>query len=372
MVLTRSKTLDGWDINTLELPGYQEHIITVDIGDDVTNMQGMAHKISEMGMEVLQQFVLAGCKHYGAGLKAMGSVDWPLTWVHGDACKGGEMHSSQILAVSGIPTEPVMLEGKVVGRIYEDINARYCRLAGIIPGDLSGSMADQTRSVFDRIQQALQSVGMEFTDVVRTWLYLDDLLKWYDEFNVVRTAFFNQYGVFDRMVPASTGIGAANPFGAALLADACAVVPKNGLCTIEAVPSPLQCPALSYKSSFSRAVEILFPTHRQLMISGTASILPDGRTAHIDNPVKQVELTMKVVETILESRGMGWNEVTRGIAYFKDMRYLPIYNQYCSENNIASFPLAVSHADICRDDLLFEIEVDAVRIGHDQKRQVIK
>ena len=356
----RRKELDGWDICTFEHPEYQEHIITVDIGDDVANMQEMASRIKQMGVDVLQQFVLAGCEHYSDSLKVMGPVDWPLTWVHGDACKGGELHSSQVMAVSGIETIPVMLDGKVVGRIYEDTNARYCRLAGLIPDDLKAGRADQTRRVFERIQEALQSVEMEFTDVVRTWLYLDDLLTWYDEFNVVRTAFFNRYGVFDRMVPASTGIGAANPFVAALMTDVYAVVPKNGLCTIEAVPSPLQCPAISYKSSFSRAVEIKYPSHRHLLVSGTASIHPDGSTAHIANPVKQVELTMRVVQAILESRDMGWKDVTRGIAYFKDMKYLPIYQQYCSQNNIVSFPLAVSHADICRDDLLFEIEVDAV------------
>jgi enamine deaminase RidA (YjgF/YER057c/UK114 family) len=359
MVLKRFLTKEGWDIYTQLLPGYQEHIITVDIGDDVMNTQGMAQKIRELGFEVLQQFVLAGCEHYDATLKAMGTVNWPLTWVHGDACKGGELHSSQILAVSGIETRPVILDGKVVGRLYEDGHARYCRLSGIIPGDLTLSRVEQARHVFEQIQEALVTAGMTFTDVVRTWLYLDDLLAWYDDFNVVRTRFFNDHGVFDRMVPASTGIGAANPFGAAMMADAYAVVPKNGLCTIQTVASPLQCPAISYKSSFSRAVEMKYPTHRQLLVSGTASINPDGSSAYKDDPARQIDLTMRVVQAILESRGMEWADVTRGIAYFKDMAYLPIYRQYCSENNITVFPLAVSHADICRDDLLFEIEVDA-------------
>jgi enamine deaminase RidA (YjgF/YER057c/UK114 family) len=169
--------------------------------------------------------------------------------------------------------------------------------------------------------------------------------------------------VFGHLVPASTGIGAGNPFDAALVADALVVKPKNNSCKVQAVASPLQCPAVSYKSSFSRAVEISYPDLRQLLISGTASIGADGRTVHTGDTASQVEQTMKVVEAILVSRDMGWEDITRAIAYFKDMSSFPIYEKYCSENGLPSFPLAVSHADICRVELLFEIEVDAVKFN---------
>jgi hypothetical protein len=44
------------------------------------------------------------------------------------------------------------------------------------------------------------------------------------------------------------------------------------------------------------------------------------------------------------------------------MAYLPLYRRVASELGIPRFPLAVSHADVCRNDLVFEIEVDAVQI----------
>jgi enamine deaminase RidA (YjgF/YER057c/UK114 family) len=99
-----------------------------------------------------------------------------------------------------------------------------------------------------------------------------------------------------------------------------------------------------------------------LLISGTASIAPDGKTSYPDEPEKQIRLTMEIVKAILESRGMNWNDLFRGIAYFKDMTCLPVYRQVAAELNIPRFPLAISHADICRHDLFFEIEVDAVQI----------
>jgi enamine deaminase RidA (YjgF/YER057c/UK114 family) len=164
------------------------------------------------------------------------------------------------------------------------------------------------------------------------------------------------------MVPASTGIGAGNQFGAAIMMDVLAVKPKNDQLIIQDVISPLQNPALDYKSSFSRAVEMKYPTHKNLLISGTASIDPHGATIHLDDPEKQIRLTMEVVLAILKSRDMGWEDLFRGIAYFKDMDYLPIYRKVATELGIKNFPLAISHADVCRHDLLFEIEVDAVKI----------
>ena len=39
----------------------------------------------------------------------------------------------------------------------------------------------------------------------------------------------------------------------------------------------------------------------------------------------------------------------------------PVYHRYCRANGIPPLPVALAHADVCRDDLLFEIELDAVR-----------
>ena len=71
---------------------------------------------------------------------------------------------------------------------------------------------------------------------------------------------------------------------------------------------------------------------------------------------------MRVVAGILASRGMGWDDVSRGIAYFKKRADIALFKKYCNVQGIEHFPLSVSHADVCRDDLLFEIEVDAVQL----------
>ncbi|MGB5895612.1 MAG: Rid family hydrolase, partial [Ignavibacteriaceae bacterium] len=208
----------------------------------------------------------------------------------------------------------------------------------------------------------LHKVGMDIGNVARTWFYLVDLLNWYDDFNSVRNDYFTVKGVYERMIPASTGIGAGNLRGGSLMFGGYALKEKQNSIKTEAVESPFQCPASDYKSSFSRAVEINHPDYRHLIVSGTASITPEGETANIGSIYKQVELSMKVVKAILQSRHMSWENVSRGIIYFKNINDINSFENFCSDNNIPELPLSMIKADICRNDLLFEIEVDAITI----------
>ena len=103
------------------------------------------------------------------------------------------------------------------------------------------------------------------------------------------------------------------------------------------------------------------PDHRRLYVSGTASIDKEGRTVFLDDTRAQVRLTMEVVQAILQSRDMDWADVTRSLAYFKRAEDAPLLGTYCRDNDLAPFPVIVAENDVCRDDLLFEIEVDAVQ-----------
>jgi enamine deaminase RidA (YjgF/YER057c/UK114 family) len=354
------KTANETEIATLRLPTHSEHYITVLPGGDPDFvLRSVAQKQNAV---ILSQLVFAGNQLYSEFISKAENTEWPVVRLQGDACTGGGLYSMQAVALSGIIPLPVRSGGCHFGFIYEDDCARYCRLCGLLPADLAASPGRQARSAFETAAAILAQKGFSFTDAVRTWIFLDHLLDWYDDFNAVRTAFFNETGIFDHIVPASTGIGAGNRFGAAITMDVFAVQPKSVELTVQTIASPLQSPALDYRSSFSRAVELGSPTHRDLLISGTASIAPDGKTFYPDEPEKQIRLTMDAVKAILESRGMNWNDLIRGIAYFKDMAYLPIYRGVASELNIPRFPLALAHADICRHDLFFEIEVDAVQV----------
>lgn len=264
-------------------------------------------------------------------------------------------------SVAGCDSSVVRIDGKRVGRVFEDRFARYCLLTNLCPEDLTATRTAQAQSLFDRMTAALASIGLSFADVVRTWLYVDRILDWYDELNVVRNAFFQKLGVVEQRLPASTGVGAANASGAALVASVLAVQPKRPDCRVKPIPSPLQCPAPDYKSAFSRAIELTAADDRLVMISGTASIEPGGKTMHVGDMPGQIEQTMRVIRAILTSRGMDWQHVVRGVAYFKDISQTPLLDAWLDQHGLSNLPLTRAHCDICRDDLLFEVELDAAR-----------
>jgi len=292
--------------------------------------------------------------------RAPGEPLWPVTWIEEGCDLGPAAAGTQVWALAGVRHESIEHNGRIVGTLYEDDDAVYCRLGGLLPRDRSTSPGDQTRDVLETMEECLRGNDFEFSHVVRTWFFNDKILSWYDEFNEVRSAFFRERDLFSKIVPASTGVGGANSAGAALTSGLLAVKAKQGRdLRIEAVPSPEQCPALEYGSSFSRAVEVTSGGRRRLYVSGTASIAPDGRTACVGDVDGQVARTMEVVKAILDSRGMAWDDTFRGTAYFRNFGDAPRFVRYCRENRIKDLPLLVVRNVICRDDLLFEIEIDA-------------
>lgn len=289
-------------------------------------------------------------------------LNWPVTFINQESYNGNYIWGSIILAISTENLKPVFEEETVIGNYFEDEFAEYFFFGGLMPGTPGQSNILQSKQSFKMLDGTLSMVGMDIGNVARTWFFLNDLLNWYDDFNSVRNEYYTAKGIFEKMIPASTGVGAGNLGSSSLLLGGYALKEKQNSINIEAVESPFQCPASDYKSSFSRAVEINHPDYRHLIVSGTASITTEGETANIGSIKKQIELTMKVVKGILQSREMTWENVTRGIVYFKNKTDIKSFENYCAENNLPLLPLSMIQADICRDELLFEIEVDAITI----------
>ena len=265
----------------------------------------------------------------------------------------------QIHAISRANSKTLYFEDAVVGRMFEDAYTTYYMLT-LNPDTLQENEYAQTKNLFEKAHRILQSVGLGFNSTIRTWLFARDILSWYDQLNQARNEFFDTHGIYDQTVPASTGIGAANPSGSAITAQLLAAVPKGGDMAIQVANSPLQSSALDYKSSFSRGIKVLQPDCQRLYISGTASIDKAGKTVFLDDTPAQVDLTMRVVEGILNDAGMNWSDVASSLVYFKHDGNFGLFDDYCQSRQI-DLPQIKIIADVCRDDLLFEIELDAVK-----------
>jgi enamine deaminase RidA (YjgF/YER057c/UK114 family) len=292
----------------------------------------------------------------------LGPENWPVNWIEPadpDAPPSGGLI---IHAIRNGGLTPLTHSGRAAACLFENEYGRWLRASGFLPEDVSLTDRDQARAVLEDMETVLNAADMNFSHVVRTWFYNRDILDWYSEFNRVRDTFFRERAVFSGVVPASTAVAGINPRAAALCAGLVAVQPRDKSVSVRPLPSPLQCPALDYGSSFSRAVEVETPDYRRVYLSGTASIDPDGNTEYRGDTAAQIARTMEVARAILQSRDMDWINTTRAILYFKDAKDIPLFAQWQQNNDCPLLPAIPVHCDICRDDLLFEIELDATLI----------
>jgi len=342
---------------TTEHPGWQESHLTLAGPPDERELRSALDELPGDAAATIVGADLFGTREQILGMEKIvrrAGITAPITPILSTSPHGGGM---QMTAVAGVDLIPLPIDGGIAGYRFETAGARYCILGGLTPSDARSPRERQTGEVFSTIEKALALAHMDFRHVARTWFYNDRILEWYPGFNAVRTGYFQRHGI--RRMPASTGIGAPNPRGMALTAKAVAVLPSvGGDVRVRTVRSPLQCDAFAYGSAFSRAIEVEDPRSRTLSISGTASIEPGGKSVHQDDPAAQIELTMRVVGGILDEAGMRLEDTTRAVAYFRDPSDIPLWEDYCGRHDIPPLPLLAVGCHVCRDDLLFEIELD--------------
>ncbi len=354
---------------TLNHGDWQEHYITVVPDQDISfasiiNAARAAVKALKANIVSLEVFGPdeQPVNGYQTIQNTWNPVTFPVSWIQTHLDDHQELFGVNLWAVSNVILHPILANNRIIGNYFDTPAGRICKLGQLVAGQTDRSRPEQTQEVFHTVQQSLQQAGMTYLNVVRTWFYNNDILSWYDDFNQVRTDYYRRQGVFDKLVPASTGIGGRNPHNSELLLSCLAIDPIDNQIAIKALNSPLQCPAPQYGSSFSRAIEIRYPSIRRISVSGTASIAPGGESVHLNDIDAQIDLTMRVVLAILQSRNMNWNNVIQGIAYLRRADDAKAFENWRRNNNVTSLPVVVTPNIVCRDDLLFEIEVEAASL----------
>ena len=270
----------------------------------------------------------------------------------------GARQARSALSVDAPKVTPLRQGKRDAGFVWESPHARWAMLSGLCPQIADQDRNLQMESMLDDLFEIVGYAGFQPSDIVRTWYYLEDILAWYGEFNRIRTARYRDVGLLDRP-PASTGIGAPPGCGKRVGMAALVVKPKDDQVICRPVESAVQCSATKYGSSFSRAMEIVCPDGRFVSISGTASIGADGRTTNVGDAPAQVVETFDCVETLLRAGGMGWGDIVRGIAYMPDLRGEPLYQKEATRRGLSLERAPLVEGVVCRDDLLFELEVEA-------------
>lgn len=381
--------VDTIQIRTLERPWCTEYYLTAAVDDPTASVDTVQTRYGEIaGLVASRDIQPIAEKIYGRAdareevLAARGvqllrhglDPGLPVTFIEGRPASGAIFGGVQlwgITAKSPDVTEVRSLPspGLPSARLWTGPGFRMLYQPSVLGRQPNGIMPDcpsgQARRMLANASAALASHGFRFPQVIRTWIYLARLLDWYGEFNHVRTAHYAREGLggdSDHAVfPASTGIQ-GTPGGAECCMDLLAL---DGDATGRVVARPIlgsrrQPPAFSYGSAFSRGMTLEMDGRSIVYVSGTASIDRDGRSIHVGDAEAQAFETLLNIAALLEEQGGSLESICMATLFCKNQPAYDAYRHVTQLLRAPSLPTIPIQADVCRSDLLLEIEAVAL------------
>jgi enamine deaminase RidA (YjgF/YER057c/UK114 family) len=208
-------------------------------------------------------------------------------------------------------------------------------------------------------ESILKQADANLHDVVRTWMWLSRILDWYGDFNRVRSDRFLEHGLLrtdgKSRLPASTGIGISPAGGSRCAMDLIAET-GNGRPRF-LLSAGRQGAASRYGSAFSRAAITPTPFGMKIHVSGTAAIDATGNTTHVGDAAGQIADTIRCVNAVLLEAGYTPQDVAQTVVYCKTPEVEDIFRR---QRDCFPCPYVLTIADICRENLLFEMECIAI------------
>ena len=124
--------------------------------------------------------------------------------------------------------------------------------------------------------------------------------------------------------------------------------------------SPRQDSSFSYGSSFSRGMAIEIEGRRTVHISGTASINAAGASTYLGDAEHQSLDTLMSIAAILKDQGGSLNDIKSATLFCKSRESYDAWERATQLLGIPPIPKVCVIADVCRGDLLVEMEAVAV------------
>lgn len=252
------------------------------------------------------------------------------------------------------------------GYSYVIVENECARLlyAGGFQTDLSVSILDQSREVFRLIGELLEKEKFPIASITRQWNYIERITAWdgknqhYQMFNNARGEFYS-LDRWENGYPAATGIGTMT---GGVSVDIDAVIFKSKCCFTTPIDNKLQVAAHEYSSDvlkeaggekatpkFERAKSMTFGDRRLVYVSGTAAIRGEESLKGV-GVERQMNVTIDNISQLI-----GNDRIRMLRVYLKNPEDYETVKRHLSSHE-QLLPISYLWADVCRDELLIEIE----------------
>lgn len=265
---------------------------------------------------------------------------------------------------------------------YSDVSLGF--FGGFVPGEESVGAYARSFDAFSKMRTEVETNGFLFPQVFRTWLYQGHIVleegdtQRYKELNRARSDFFYGTRFMGELLPKNVQLGAIYPASTGIGADdvdiamSCqALQTERDDVIVVPIENPNQTSAFDYAEfyspkspKFSRACAVSFDERCHVYVSGTASII-DQKTIFIGDPIGQTNQTLDNIAALisgdnlskhgLPSFNANLSDLAIARVYVKKPEHLEAIQKVCKER-LGDVPVLFTYADVCRDDLLVEIE----------------
>lgn len=253
-------------------------------------------------------------------------------------------------------------------------------LGGVTGDVLHQSIRRQAHDVFARIRRVLEAECMPVSAIIRQWNYIEKITGYddaghqhYQDFNDARSLFYSD-AEWTAGYPAATGIG--TQWGGVMI-DMDVLLCPDKTVQVAGVDNPLQVAAHAYSQQvlsgkttlqqrttpkFERAKAVWKKDHGFIYISGTAAIRGEQSLEGVGIE-KQTLATLENIEYLVS----GENLRRTGVPVTKDTGLINfrVYVKHWEdlekarrvvETRYPSLPAIYTLTDVCRPELLIEIE----------------
>lgn len=252
--------------------------------------------------------------------------------------------------------------------VLKNADGRFLFAGGFHSDIRAFNIQQQAVEVFRLASEVLHREGFLVDDIIRQWNYIERITDYdgtdqhYQMFNNVRSNFYKKVA-WTTGYPAATGIG--TNLGGVLVDMDAAVFTRSG-CFATPIDNKLQIAAHAYSSQvleaaheqketpkFERAKSMTFDDRRIIYISGTAAIRGEESLEGVGLE-RQLHTTMENITQLIGDAPLKMLRV-----YLKEKSDYKEAYELLSNYNL-NIPISYLCADVCRNELLIEIEGVAI------------
>lgn len=95
-------------------------------------------------------------------------------------------------------------------------------------------------------------------------------------------------------------------------------------------------------------------------VSGTAAIDEHGISLYPGDIHAQIDCTFDKVQTLLAQEGAELKDICSATVFVKQPEFAKIFYEMSAARGLENFPCVCIVADVCREELLFEMDAEAV------------